>query len=246
MKLRPVNGLKRWLTLALYLNHIATIHLCCTLEFSVNNHEVVRPPTFCILKAQGASSLLVTRQAWNTLELRSKKRVPYRSTKIPANSSTFCNTSAVQSFGREQGKALKTRKRTRHNEIEPGDGRPAKRSHLYPHEGPLNNLVEAPVDVLFEIFGLLEPRDLLHIARTTKSLRSLLMSRSSVTVWKSARSNIFGLPDCPDDLSEPQYAALMFVKRCTVSFSQLNSSIFGKLMRLLHAALPQSNLECLC
>ncbi|KAF8188367.1 hypothetical protein BJ912DRAFT_400491 [Pholiota molesta] len=43
----------------------------------------------------------------------------------------------------------------------------------------------------------------------------MLTSRSSTSVWKAARANIVpAMPDCPDDLSEPQYAVLMFGKGC--------------------------------
>ncbi|KAF9474662.1 hypothetical protein BDN70DRAFT_815289 [Pholiota conissans] len=87
--------------------------------------------------------------------------------------------------------------------------------------GSLKIIVNMPEDVIFEIFGWLDPLDLLHVARTTKTLRDVLMSRSSITIWKTARSKFDGLPDCPDDLSEPQYAALIFVERCSVSMLQL-------------------------
>ena len=43
------------------------------------------------------------------------------------------------------------------------------------------------------------------------------MKRSSISIWKHARSQLDDLPDCPDDLSEPQYAELLFGKACTVS-----------------------------
>jgi hypothetical protein len=42
------------------------------------------------------------------------------------------------------------------------------------------------------------------------------MSRTSRTIWKNARSNVEGLPDCPGDLSEPQYASLLFEHVCQV------------------------------
>ena len=105
--------------------------------------------------------------------------------------------------------------------------------------GLLKQLVEMPLDVLFEvcailhllmmtsqflqIFGHLKPLDLLHLARTTKDLRAILMKRSSISIWKRARSQLNGLPDCPDDLSEPQYAELLFGKACNVSFRFLTS-----------------------
>lgn len=68
-----------------------------------------------------------------------------------------------------------------------------------------------------QIFGHLKPLDLLHLARTTKDLRAILMARSSTSIWKHARSQFDDLPDCPDDLSEPRYAELLFGKACTVS-----------------------------
>ena len=43
------------------------------------------------------------------------------------------------------------------------------------------------------------------------------MKRSSISIWKHARSQFDDLPDCPDDLSEPQYAEILFGKACTVS-----------------------------
>jgi len=48
-----------------------------------------------------------------------------------------------------------------------------------------------------QIFGHLRPYDILRLSRTTKALRGILMQRSATSVWKDARSNIEGLPDCP-------------------------------------------------
>src|SRR6188768_899373 len=42
------------------------------------------------------------------------------------------------------------------------------------------------------------------------------MNRSSAPIWRHCRSNIPGLPKCPADLSEPQYAKLMFDLSCNV------------------------------
>ncbi|KAF9218732.1 hypothetical protein BS17DRAFT_761974 [Gyrodon lividus] len=75
-------------------------------------------------------------------------------------------------------------------------------------------LPELNPDVLFHIFSFLQPMDLLNLARTTKAFRQLLMRRSSVSVWKTARGGVEGLPDCPPDLSEPQYANLAFYSHC--------------------------------
>ncbi|KAF9474664.1 hypothetical protein BDN70DRAFT_815322 [Pholiota conissans] len=93
--------------------------------------------------------------------------------------------------------------------------RPSKRTRS--QRGSLENLMNIPMELICEIFGLLDPLDLLHLARTNKTLRNMLMHRSSRAVWKAARTNIPGLPDCPDDLNEPRYAELVFVARCSVS-----------------------------
>ncbi|KAF8996632.1 hypothetical protein BDQ17DRAFT_1249599 [Cyathus striatus] len=75
-------------------------------------------------------------------------------------------------------------------------------------------LVEMPFDVLFEIFQLLHPLDLLHLSRTMKALRGIILDRTSASVWKQARHNMNGLPECPEDISEPCYASLLFENRC--------------------------------
>ncbi|GLB35481.1 hypothetical protein LshimejAT787_0210460 [Lyophyllum shimeji] len=80
--------------------------------------------------------------------------------------------------------------------------------------GKLEQMTEMPLDILFEIFAQLAPYDLLNLSRTSKALRNILMHRSSTYVWKSARSHIVGLPECPSDLSEPQYANLIYYPYC--------------------------------
>ncbi|KAF8549750.1 hypothetical protein OG21DRAFT_1488305 [Imleria badia] len=71
------------------------------------------------------------------------------------------------------------------------------------------------LDVLFLIAAAyIHPIDLLNLARTCKSLRQLLMDRSSAFVWKAARRQVNGLPDCPADLTEHEYANLVFYARC--------------------------------
>jgi hypothetical protein len=103
--------------------------------------------------------------------------------------------------------------------------------------GFLKELVNMPLDVLFEvctfagyslytpfsnpvasqIFGHLNPADILHLARTTKELRVILMDRSAQWIWQRTRTNVKDLPDCPDDMTEPQYAHLAFDPQCHVS-----------------------------
>ncbi|KAE9393657.1 hypothetical protein BT96DRAFT_887142 [Gymnopus androsaceus JB14] len=69
---------------------------------------------------------------------------------------------------------------------------------------------DAPLDIFFEIFTHLQPDDLLRLARTSKDLRGILLRKSTESIWRTARSNVEGLPPLPDDMSEPQYAHLLF------------------------------------
>jgi len=50
--------------------------------------------------------------------------------------------------------------------------------------GHLKMMNEMPVDVLLEIFCLLEPVDLLHLSRVSKSLRRLLLANNVLYIWK--------------------------------------------------------------
>ena len=100
-------------------------------------------------------------------------------------------------------------------------------------KGSLEKMKEIPLDVLFEvskllhpfiglldrisqIFSKLQPSDLLNLARSTKRLRTILMRKNTITIWRRARANTEGLPPRPDDLTEPQYAELVFGQHCYV------------------------------
>ncbi|KAL0947639.1 hypothetical protein HGRIS_013727 [Hohenbuehelia grisea] len=80
--------------------------------------------------------------------------------------------------------------------------------------GKLRKLPEMPLDILYEIFSHLDPLDVLRLARATKALRDMLMRRSAKTVWRAACANIDGLPECPSDLSDPQWVNLAFDACC--------------------------------
>ncbi|KAE9390256.1 hypothetical protein BT96DRAFT_926005 [Gymnopus androsaceus JB14] len=49
---------------------------------------------------------------------------------------------------------------------------------------------DVPLDVIFEIFSYLDPSDLLRLARTSNDLRGILMSKTSESIWRTARSNV--------------------------------------------------------
>ncbi|KAG7452375.1 uncharacterized protein BT62DRAFT_990614 [Guyanagaster necrorhizus] len=80
--------------------------------------------------------------------------------------------------------------------------------------GFLRMMKDVPLDVVYEVFGHLDPLDLLQLSRTSKQLRHLLLQDSARSVWKTARSNVDGLPDIPPDLNEAQYAQLLFGTYC--------------------------------
>ncbi|KDR69740.1 hypothetical protein GALMADRAFT_145151 [Galerina marginata CBS 339.88] len=77
----------------------------------------------------------------------------------------------------------------------------------------LSLLLTMPLDVLYETFGQLNPKDILSLARTSKTIRERLMSRSALTVWKAAREHL-DVPEPPSDMSEPAWAALLFGNVC--------------------------------
>ncbi|KAE9402066.1 hypothetical protein BT96DRAFT_1017879 [Gymnopus androsaceus JB14] len=81
---------------------------------------------------------------------------------------------------------------------------------------------DVPLDIMFEIFGYLNNCDLLNLARTSRDLRGVLMSKSSELIWRTARSNMEGLPPPPKGLSEPHYADLLFGKHCYATVSLLS------------------------
>ncbi|KAJ7905820.1 hypothetical protein B0H14DRAFT_3420979 [Mycena olivaceomarginata] len=91
--------------------------------------------------------------------------------------------------------------------------------------GQLKMLPEMPLDILFEIFGRLDPPDVLRLARTTKDLRNVLMSRSARSIWKSAFLNDPDLPGLPEGLNEPQYANLAFSPHCNSCFTAGENTI---------------------
>ncbi|KDR77405.1 hypothetical protein GALMADRAFT_224794 [Galerina marginata CBS 339.88] len=82
----------------------------------------------------------------------------------------------------------------------------------------VQRIEELPVELILEIFSWATPRSLLNLSRTTKSWHSLLTSRSSIPLWKTARSNLDDFPDIPDDLNELQYANLAFGTTCSFCF----------------------------
>jgi hypothetical protein len=106
--------------------------------------------------------------------------------------------------------------------------------------GELKSMIGMPLDVLSEVcerrrstvrgtlneFGMqiashLHPLDLLQLSRVSADFRAIFTSRSALYMWTAARRNVPLLPDCPDDLSEMEYARLMFETDCEVNATPL-------------------------
>ncbi|KAM5540097.1 hypothetical protein V8D89_006237 [Ganoderma adspersum] len=80
--------------------------------------------------------------------------------------------------------------------------------------GMLSELMNMPLDVFFEVAAHLHPLDMLNLARTSKSLRSLMLAKSCRSAWMASFATVHGLPLCPANMSEPSYAALLFDRHC--------------------------------
>ena len=68
---------------------------------------------------------------------------------------------------------------------------------------------------IYQVFSHLTPKDIIHLSRTSQIFRDTLMTRNATVVWKAARKR-FGAPECPMNMSEPQWAVLLFGNNCQV------------------------------
>ncbi|KAJ8515663.1 hypothetical protein ONZ45_g6940 [Pleurotus djamor] len=84
-------------------------------------------------------------------------------------------------------------------------------------KGKLRNLPQMPLDILLEIFAFLDPLDILHLARTTRAFRAVLMNRSTaISLWKNAFANVPDVPEKPGDVSEPAWTNFLFSNHCYI------------------------------
>ncbi|TFK69909.1 hypothetical protein BDN72DRAFT_959222 [Pluteus cervinus] len=77
-----------------------------------------------------------------------------------------------------------------------------------------------PLDVVECIFGFLHPLDLHHLVRTSKSLRKLLLSRSSNSIWETSFLNHPSVPYYPEKCSPPFWTDLLYGCNPTCSFCE--------------------------
>ena len=69
----------------------------------------------------------------------------------------------------------------------------------------------------FQVVSYLDSEDLLKLCRLSKGSRALFLSKNSAAVWRNVLARVADLPKCPQDLTEPQYASLIFDKFCMAS-----------------------------
>lgn len=86
-------------------------------------------------------------------------------------------------------------------------------------------LFELPLDIIYEILSHLHPAHLLNVSRTNKALRQILMCKNARSVWRSSFANAQDVPPVPDDLTEPQYARLLFDKSCMFCLTPNTSTV---------------------
>ncbi|OAX39063.1 hypothetical protein K503DRAFT_113414 [Rhizopogon vinicolor AM-OR11-026] len=126
----------------------------------------------------------------------------------PAASGDHSDKEDSDSANRAPSRIKGARKRSRKNA---DDAKPSKKSK---RRGRLDLMPTMNLDILFHILIFLHPMDLVNLSRTSKDFRNLLLQRSSAATWKVARLQVDSLPDCPPDMSEPQYANLVFYPHC--------------------------------
>ncbi|RDB27364.1 hypothetical protein Hypma_004481 [Hypsizygus marmoreus] len=99
----------------------------------------------------------------------------------------------------------------------------------------LSCLLRQPPEIVFEVFGHVHPLDLYHLARSTKALRSLVMTRNSSWLWEVVFERNPAVPPCPPELSFPRWTDLLFgpmvCEKCNHNFGSLNATTRHKLLR---------------
>ncbi|KAG9121920.1 hypothetical protein FRC07_001905, partial [Ceratobasidium sp. 392] len=95
------------------------------------------------------------------------------------------------------------------------ESKPVTKKRVKGKQGGLKNCMTLPIDVFGQVAVMLDPGDLVVLARINKFFRNLLMSRSATRIWRQSFKNISDLPECPMGMCEPQYAALVFSPYCT-------------------------------
>ncbi|KAG9042426.1 hypothetical protein FS837_010892 [Tulasnella sp. UAMH 9824] len=91
------------------------------------------------------------------------------------------------------------------------------------NRGKLRDMMDMPIDIFTEVGYHTDKSDeaqypstldLRHLTLTCKRIRDILMTKGAKRIWAAALSSVPGLPECPTDLSEPQYVRLLLTNDC--------------------------------
>ncbi|KAL1705628.1 hypothetical protein EV121DRAFT_269733 [Schizophyllum commune] len=174
------------------------------------------PPTVATTGARPSGGR--SKKSVTTTTVKSDSKGKY---KIPATKSvnTPVSKTAKAPASKAKPPANKRRKVAKANETADDDAieedqtkvkKPRKR------KGKLQQITDMPLDILFEIFKLVDPVDLLHLAHANKTLRSTLLQKNCKWIWEySVKHYRTPIPPCMDDrLPLPQYINLLFTQNC--------------------------------
>ncbi|KAL1716102.1 hypothetical protein EV715DRAFT_275301 [Schizophyllum commune] len=126
-------------------------------------------------------------------------------------------TAAAEALGAQETLAPKRPRSTTDTSANDNPSRARKKPRRdWPKGGKLKGIANLPLDILFEIFGHLNPVDLLHLARVNKFLRAMLLRKDWKPLWEiSVQGYRTPIPPCLDERLElPQYVNLLFGQHC--------------------------------
>ncbi|KAF8596717.1 hypothetical protein BDV93DRAFT_527881 [Ceratobasidium sp. AG-I] len=104
-------------------------------------------------------------------------------------------------------------KRARFNDPKP---KAPRKKYVRGKQGGLQGMMKMPLEIFTEIACHITPGELIALIRCSRFFRMMLLRRSAILIWQRAAQNVHGLPPCLTGMCEPQYAALMFSKHCTL------------------------------
>ncbi|KAJ7665462.1 hypothetical protein DFH06DRAFT_1470714 [Mycena polygramma] len=145
----------------------------------------------------------------------------------------------------ESSSRLATRTTSKKRKSDPGaGGGPAPKRPRNAKKGRLAGLLDISLDVVFEIFGHLQPLDVLRLSRTSKEFRTMLMHKSAISIWRSSLANVVPeLPPCPPHMNEPQWISLVFDATCQVC-QKIARKVEWRLYVRLCSKCAKSHLAC--
>ena len=84
-----------------------------------------------------------------------------------------------------------------------------------------------PHSATLQVASHLDPIDLLQLSRASKDLRAFVLSRKSRPLWSTVFGNIVPqMPACPEHISEPRYAHVVFERTCDVRFRLIFHALY--------------------